>query len=257
MSEFTSEYYDADYFASQQGKEFRKGDGNKDYWGYRNPDGYWAGAYHIAKAWKDIFNLGKCPTDSGLCKTLDFGAGRGQFICALRQLGVEGWGFDWSGWVVQNRYKECQEGWLIKHDATIQWPYGNNSFDLTIGLDIMEHLYIDHIEYVISEMYRVSKRFIFLQIATIGGDSGTSLYEKGYILRKGDDIPVELQSVAVAGHVTVQSKKFWIGKLTECSKKIGDNWIFRDDLVLEFIRNVPKDVIANWLQNAIIIIERK
>jgi hypothetical protein len=57
--------------------------------------------------------------------------------------------------------------------------------------------------------------------------------------------------MAVAGHVTVQDREFWIGKLKR------DGWVFRDDLVLEFIKKVPVDVIANWVKNTLIVMEKK
>jgi SAM-dependent methyltransferase len=255
MSEFTSEYYDADYFASQQGKEFRKGDGNKDYWGYKNQYAEWYGAAPICKAWKEIFGLSKCNTEFGLCKALDVGCGRGTFTAYMRDVGIEAWGFDFSGWAVGNPYPRCDKGWIVQWDATDKkgWPYGSLAFDFVVALDFFEHLYADDIEYVISEMYRVSKRFIFLQIATVGGGSGTSLHEKGYILRKGEDISVELEGVAVAGHVTVQDRQFWIDNLM---RGRGGGWEIRDDLVEKFKGTVPKEVIANWVKNTIIVLQK-
>jgi len=88
--------------------------------------------------------------------------------------------------------------------------------------DFFEHIYIDDLDKVIDEMYRVARKWVFLQIAVVGGGSGYATHEKGYILRKGEPIPPELEGNAVAGHVTVQPREFWL---------------------------------RNWLQNLILVIE--
>lgn len=254
QNRFDSSYYDEKYFSDPKGKQFRRSDGSTANWGYQNPTGEWLGCKPIAEAWKDIFRLGKCNTDSGLCKVLDVGCGRGQFVTYLRDVGIEAWGFDYSSWAIQNPYPRCNKGWIRTHDATQTWPYGDNAFDLIIALDLFEHLYIDDIDLTIREMFRTTKKYIFLQIATIGGGSGSGLHDSGYILRKGEKVPVELEGMAVAGHVTVQDRQFWTDKL----KNVDNNnkFRFRDDIVLEFIKKVPSDVISNWVKNTLLILER-
>lgn len=254
---FTADYYNKDYFVTRQGKKFHNADGSQGGWSYDNPTGEWIGCGYIALAWKNIFKLHKCQTDSGLCKALDFGAGRGQFVTYLRDVGVEAWGFDFSEFAIKNPYPRCQKGWVISHDATVTWPYGNNSFDLTLGLDIFEHIYSDNLDFIINELFRVNKKWVFLQIAVCGsgGLQGNSGFN-GYILKKGDKVPVELESMAVAGHVTVQSRQFWIDKLLKDNKGNERKWRLRDDMVLEFIRQVPAAVIDNWLKNAVICMEK-
>jgi hypothetical protein len=245
MSDFDGTYYDYDYFASGQGKSYKRPDGRVEFWGYKNPDGFWDGCHPIAVAWKQIFSLEKCNTDTGLCKVCDIGCGRGQFVWALRNLGVEAWGFDFSRWAIENKYKNCQDGWIIQWDATKGWPYGDLSFDLTVVLDFFEHIYLEDLDFVISQMYRVSKKWIFLQIGTTP--------EKGYILKKGESIPVELEVNTVAGHVTVCKKEWWINKLLSGRE---DKWRLRDDMVADFVKRVDHAVIDNWIQNAIIVLER-
>lgn len=246
---FDGAYYDSLYFADSRGKEYRRPNGSIDYWGYRNLEGYWDGCYTIAKAWKEIFVLERCDTDTGLCKACDIGCGRGPFVWALRKFGIEAWGFDFSQWAIDNKYKGCEDGWIITHDATKGFPYGNKSFDLVMALDFYEHIYSDDLDFVIGEMYRVSKRWIFLQIST------TSNTEKGYILKKCEVVPIELEVNTVAGHVTVQQKEFWINKLNG-NMNNNNQFKYRDDLVQRFIELVPENVIANWTKNAIIVMER-
>lgn len=237
---FDSNYYNEDYFKTPNGKKYHKIDGSSGAWSYANPTGDWKGCVPIVKAWKQIFNL----NDKSI--VLDVGCGRGTFISYLRGIGIQTYGFDFSEWAINNPHPNCNRGWIIVHDATKEFPYGGSPFDFTICLDLMEHMYINDIDKVINEIYRVSNKWIFLQIATVS--SGT-----GYILNKGDIVPKELEGMAVAGHVTVQNKQFWINKLMNDKES---KWRLRDDKVSEFISKVPHAVISNWLQNTIIVLEK-
>lgn len=248
MSEFNETYYDYDYFASKEGKSFKRVDGSISRWGYMNPDGFWDGCFPIAVAWKYIFKLEGCNTDTGLCKICDVGCGRGQFVWALRTLGVEAWGFDFSKWAIENKYKGVQDGWIIQWDATKGWPYGDKSFDLVLALDIMEHVYEDDLNFVINQMYRVSKKWVFLQIGSTPAG--------GYILKKGESVPIELEVNTVAGHVTVCKREWWIEKLLKDDAGKERGWRLRNDIVEDFVNRVDHAVIGNWIQNTIIVLEK-
>jgi len=159
---FDEKYYDRKYFADPEGKEFRRSDGSIEYWGYRSLDGEWEGAGPIARAWKEVFEP---------LELLDVGAGRGTFVAYARDAGIEAEGFDFSKWAVsdEGRYPRCKADWLRLHDATEPWPYEDESFDLVVALDFFEHIYENELSFVISELFRVAKRYIFLQIATVDG----------------------------------------------------------------------------------------
>ncbi len=238
---FDKNYYDGNYFAIKDGKKFSRPDGSSGAWSYANPDGEWHGCKPIVEAWKELF---KCRNQ------LDIGCGRGTFIAYARAIGIEAYGFDFSEWAITHLYPACDSSWVCCKDATKEWGYADNSYDLITVLDLMEHLYTEDIDRVIDQMYRVARKYVFLQIATVGGGSGSGIHASGYILKKGELVPVELEAMAVAGHVTVQDREFWIQKLKR------DGWIFRDDLVLEFIKKVPIDVIANWVKNTMIVMEK-
>jgi len=241
--EFNASYYDEEYFAgSRGGKSFRRANGKIEHWSYFNPAGWWEGCVPIAKAWKTIFN----PKNM-----LDCGAGRGPFVLAARNEGIEAYGFDFSEWAVnEGRVEGCRADWLKLHDATKPWPWPDNSFDLCTALDFFEHIYIEDLDFVIAELYRVTRKWAFLQIAIVGGGSGYKIHEKGYILKKGEPIPHELEGNLVAGHVLVQPSDWWYDKLGQW------DWFPRRDLVNWFISLVPKEVLHNWLLNAIIVLEK-
>ena len=237
-NKFTSQYYNGEYFADPVGKAFHKSNGTIQHWGYRNPTGDFAGALSIARAWYILFR----PKNM-----LDVGAGRGTFIAYARKIGIEAEGFDFSEWAVKHRFWKCKRKWLRVHDATEPWPYRDNSFDLVTALDFYEHIYSDDLQFVIDEMYRVAKKWIFLQIAVAGSGGRQGQKEEGYILKKGEVIPMPLEGCAVAGHVTVQHESFWYQKFEH------SDWRPRRDLVKRFCSLVNPEVIKNWLLNSIII----
>ena len=234
---FDDKYYDANYFAILGGKKFNNPDGGEGEWSYANPEGEWLGCEPIVQAWKDMFK----PQNM-----LDVGCGRGTFCAYARAIGIEAYGFDFSEWSCTHLYTHCEGSWVKCADATQRWLYADRSFDLVTVLDLMEHLYTEDIDQVINEMYRVARKYIFLQIATVGSD----VNHKKYALKKGEPVPLELEGSAVAGHVTVQDREFWVDKLKR------DGWILRDDLVLDFYKRPPIHVISNWLKNTVLVLER-
>ena len=236
MKKFTPEYYDSKYFADEKGIEFTLPNGRKEYWGYLNPKGEFLGAQEITEAWKKMFTPDKM---------LDVGAGRGTVIAYARDAGIDAVGFDFSEWAVgdEGRYEKCNKEWLIQHDATEKWPYEDNSFPLVIALDFCEHIYDDDIDFVISEMFRVSSKWVFLLIATVDG-----IKETGYHLKKGEDIPWE-DGRTWAGHVTVDTEEWWIERFYR------DDVFLRRDMVNWFVSLVNPSILTNWLQNSILIME--
>lgn len=250
LDEFTAGYYNIDYFITLNGKKFKREDGKEYGWSYSNTTGEWHGCKSITEVWKDVFGL------TGSSKSLDIGCGRGTFIAYLVDLGINAQGFDFSEFSVNNLYSRCPKERVRRHDATLAWPYGDSVFDLVTALDIFEHLYLEDIDKVIDEMLRVTKKWVFLQIAGINGGSGAMIHDKCYILKRGEKISVRLEGMAVAGHVTVQTKEWWIDRLTKGIEKSGNKWKFRDDLISIFINKTPADVVSNWVKNIIIILER-
>ena len=234
---FTGKYYDKDYFQTPEGKKYHGSDGELHGWSYNNETGDWDGAYHITKAWKKVFD----------CDNLiDVGAGRGTFIAYAQQHEIDAIGFDYSPWAVgEGRFAKCEKEWLVEHDATKVWPYVDNCVDLVVALDFFEHIYEEDLPQVISEMFRVAKKYMFLEIAIVDGDK-----EKGYVLKKDEPVPAGLEGMAVAGHVTVRTEKWWMDRFEH------DDWIRRRDMENHFISLCPTGVLANWIQNSIIILER-
>lgn len=231
------EWYGRDYFVDHEGKKYRDDSGQIHGWSYENPTGEMQSADYIVRAWRKMFHPRKM---------LDVGTGRGTVVAYARKNRIEAYGFDFSKWALTDGlYKGCDSEWVKVHDATEPWPYDEEEFDLVTALDFYEHVFIDDLPVVESEMRRVSKRWCFLQIAVVGGD-----VQKGYVIRKGEEVPIELEANAVAGHVTVQHREWWIKRF----KALG----FRDrrDMLHTFSQLVYPPMVRNWWRNAIVILEK-
>jgi len=240
---FNGKYYNRDYFQTPAGKKYRATNGTIHGWSYENPDGEWAGAEPIAKAWKKVFEPHNL---------LDIGAGRGTFIAYARDAGIVAEGFDYSEWSISDdgRYPRCKSEWLKLHDATEPWPYKDNSFDLVVALDFFEHIYENDIDFVVGELFRVASKYVFLQIAVTGTGGLQGRDDIGYILRKGEPVQIGLEGCAVAGHVTVMPEFWWYDRLEH------EDWMVRRDMVHHFCSLVDSDIIHNWLLNSIIALEK-
>lgn len=240
---FDGSYYDKDYFQTPKGKKFRRADGTIDAWSYANPTGESSGCNQVVGAWKKMFQP----------KTmLDIGCGRGTLVAYARDVGIEAYGFDFSEWGLSNegRYPRCKPEWVKVHNATNPFPYPSGSFDLVTALDLLEHIYLPDVPKVIDEIYRVSKKWVFLQTAVAGSGGLQGRDETGYILEKGKPVPMELEGCAVAGHVTLRKEAWWYDMLER------DDWMPRKDMVQYFIGLVDSGIIHNWLLNSMIIMER-
>ncbi len=241
---FKGSYYDSEYFTGKTGgKSFETSDGSIQKWSYFNPSGEWTGCRHIVGAWKHMFD----PQN-----LLDVGCGRGQIIAYARDIDIEAEGFDFSEWAIgdEGRYKGTKAEWVKCHDATEKWPYPDNSFDLVVALDLLEHIYAEDIDFVLSEINRVARKWVFLQIAVSGTGGLQGRSEGGYSLEKNAAVPIGLEGCAVAGHVTVMPQSYWIDKIDL------DDLFLRRDLKEYFISLVPDDVIKNWILNSILVYEK-
>ena len=240
---FTSEYYDENYFVTPKGKKFRTTTQHLDGWSYANPEGEYLGCKDIVKAWKTIFS----PKEM-----LDVASGRGTFLTYARDFGINAVGFDFSEYGTKNLYPRCKSEWVKCHDATKPWPYADNSFDFVTVLDFFEHVYYEDLSQVIRELYRVANKWIFIQTAVSGGNGGSHGGEdkEGYILKKGEQLPIEREKYSVAGHVTLMNEAAWETILDDAQ------WMRRRDMEIWFKTLVPQDAISNWLKNSVIVLEK-
>jgi len=227
-AKFDQDYYDRDYFLADVtgGKTYRRPDGSEGKWGYFAKQ-RWSGWQGIIEPLKLLFRPKM---------VLDVGCGCGSFVREARIARVKAVGIDFSEYAIENALEGAKKYVSVGDARDIRFP--EDSFDFVLATDLMEHIYLEDVDRVIGELCRVSSKWIFLQIATVGmKDKPTD----GYILRKGEPIPLEIEVYTVAGHVLVQSETWWEERL----KRPG--WRMRPDIVDKFRRLVkPPELIANW-----------
>jgi glycosyltransferase involved in cell wall biosynthesis len=236
---FGPEWYDRDYFDTGK-KTYLTPNGQIKQWGYlESSTKNWLGWKEIIEGIIQLFNLSpnhSCKQSHILSPTviLDAGTGCGGFVHFGRKAGLEVWGFDFSEYACKHAFGEAKK-YMVKADARYI-PFKDKSFHLVTALDLLEHIYEQDLDKVVSELQRVCIGSIFYLIgATMSED------DEHFTLRKGEIPPVKWQATAIAGHVNVRPcERYWKKKL------VNDEWVLRDDLVEKFRELVPKNVLANW-----------
>jgi 2-polyprenyl-3-methyl-5-hydroxy-6-metoxy-1,4-benzoquinol methylase len=228
---FGSTYYDEEYYVGANGGKVHNPEAGKDgHWSYYNTTGEWLGAEDVMKGIQTVLQ----PKN-----ILDVGCGRGTFVGWGRRLGMDMIGIDFSHWAIQHPYPAAG-GHIHWGDAT-DIKCADQSFDLVVAFDIMEHIYSEDLEKVVSELRRTSKRFIMYNIAVCEP-------AERYDLRKNQLPDKKQMTTAVPGHVHMETHEYWETHLCR------DGWKSRPDLVTAFRAMVPPDVLGNW--KCIIIAEK-
>ncbi len=222
---FGPEHYDKEYFVGAQGGlSFVTLQGEVKQWSYYNPDGEWLGAEPIIAAIKKLLNP---------INMLDAGCGRGTFTAYAKELGIDAAGIDFSKWAIDHPHPKAKG--LIQLGDVRDIQLEDKSIDLVFATDICEHIYDEDTDKMITEFQRVSRKWIFYNIGALMANS-----DEHFVLKKGEVPPLKWQVTAVAGHVNVRPCEYWRQKVT------SEHWKLRDDLVEEFRKLVPEDVLAAW-----------
>lgn len=102
--------------------------------------------------------------------------------------------------------------------SALNLPFKNNSFDLVISSDTLEHIAPEDIDRVIDNIVRVSKKYIFMQICT-----------KKDIAPWGKIIGRKL-------HLTIRNIEWWIEKFKNNLREIPTEIIYLKDNAFCFRR---------------------
>jgi 2-polyprenyl-3-methyl-5-hydroxy-6-metoxy-1,4-benzoquinol methylase len=85
-------------------------------------------------------------------KVLDLGCGPGVLVREMQEIGIDARGVDISRWCVENAVTG-----EIYHGSALALPFADNTFDLQISQDVMEHIHPDDLNQALREQIRVSK----------------------------------------------------------------------------------------------------
>jgi SAM-dependent methyltransferase len=215
---FPEDHYDGRYYGTDRDSRHRGGlSGYERY--DRDTSNANAAAYLV---WRSF------PTRTHL----DVGCATGFVVEALRELGIDAWGSDISGWAVDHATSGAL-GRLRRGDLTKRLPYRSGLFDSVTALETLEHLPPEAIPHAMTELRRVCRGYLIATIPSFGPrDTGPAGWfeaklpdevldrYRGY----GPDYegPVPLEDLArdiegnpIEGHLTIASFSWWRNRFVE------------------------------------------
>jgi ubiquinone/menaquinone biosynthesis C-methylase UbiE len=98
---------------------------------------------------------------------LDVGCGTGYTILSFMLHKKQVWGVESCDYLLDTTLHTYFKMGMIKKGRIQEIPHPENSFDLIYCTDVLEHIPEEDVEKSISELVRVSKRYIFLTICTM------------------------------------------------------------------------------------------
>jgi len=232
LTEITQEYYDEDYFLTGS-KVYYSADGKEKRWGYIDY-GPWPGWPMVFNAVKRLFTPQR---------VLDVGCATGPFVHECLKNGVEAWGIDYSVWAISHPFGDAK-GRILLRDVTHGIGFRDRQFDLVVCFDTLEHIYLEDLNKALDEIERVADRWLFFNICTAAKD------DEVFSLKRGEKVPLDLQGIAVSGHVNIQKREWWLNLF----KKRG--WKNRDNMVRDFIK-LTQGKLTNWKPDYLFIMEVK
>lgn len=97
---------------------------------------------------------------------LEVGTGNGDGLKKMLSSGKEARGIEYSNYLYENLLKEkFPNGEIIEGDAA-DIPFADKSFDMIVSFDVLEHIPEARIDKVISELARVSSKYVFVTISS-------------------------------------------------------------------------------------------
>jgi len=103
-------------------------------------------------------------------RSLDVGAGTGSLVRALLALGVEAEGVDVSGVAVEYASRLAPNRFV--RGSVLKLPFDDAQFDTVIAVYSLEHLASDDVPRALLELRRVTRRNVYVRIATVADEIG-------------------------------------------------------------------------------------
>lgn len=133
-------------------------------------DGYWSQEPEITASDADVAGLADSIVRScGRLPMLDVGCGEGGLVRALLRHGVDAYGVDVSRVVVARAGAVLPDRFSV--GSMLALPFPCNAFETITATDCLAHLSAEDVPAALKEFARVTRRFVYLEIATTeGGD---------------------------------------------------------------------------------------
>lgn len=100
----------------------------------------------------------------GVGRTLDIGSGEGLLVASLLRRGVDAHGIDVSELATERSNKRMPG--RFTHGSVLALPFADASFQTVVSTNCMEHLAPEDVPKALKEIHRVTRRYVFLQLAT-------------------------------------------------------------------------------------------
>lgn len=146
---FDAGFFDREYFEGKKG----------EYRGYKEKKiKYWL--YKLVNMFRALaIRLSFRPK-----KVLDVGCGLGLMVKYLRMLGVDAYGVDISNYALLKAEKEVKS--YLKRGSVLNLPFEDDSFDLVVSYDVLEHIPRRKAGKAVKECMRVSNKYCLHKIFT-------------------------------------------------------------------------------------------
>lgn len=230
-------YYDRDYFDTGSKKIVDRVTGKEKVWGYCGTD--WQGNFFVVNGILKTFK-------GEIGSVLDVGCGQGSFTDYALKCGLRAKGYDFAEYAVATAHN-LAKGRIFQSDVTQGIPEPDLSYDLIFCSDMVEHIRKSKIEAVVQEFYRITRKWVFFQFPVVDKTEDVFDFELEEH-KSASELHRLYEHFMIAGHLDMDLRSWWDALF------VGNGFKIRDDLVVEFRTNTPREVLANWFN--IIILEK-
>lgn len=171
--------------------------------------------------WTKIFRVLKDILD--IHSVLDAGCGCASSIAQALDVGLDAHGIDFSEIAISLAFEKAKDKIEIGDLRAI--PYPDNSFDLVLTSSVLEHIHGTEIDTVLSELARVSKKWIFFNIDGLEEHIAIAGYDR----------------LAGGEHATIKPMGWW-------HKRLSEQMDINEFLTHKFIKLVPSSFHLDSLQ---------
>ncbi len=155
-------------------------------------------------------------------RVLDVGCARGYTVHRLMRAGLFAVGVDYSEYAVLTSPREARP-FVMQGDA-LALPFADETFDLIICIETLEHLWPSQVPQAIAELARVTSDWVFLSIPSFGfNDFGPcampiitpSHVEDAKANRPFRELSIDPKGLPHHGHLTAATYRWWTERLAE------------------------------------------
>lgn len=188
-------------------------------------------------------------------KVIDIGCGLGYVVKHLRRDGVEANGIDYSQSFINSAPLKLRKYLSVGDIANID--FNDNSFDLVICMEVLEHLPLKLVDIAIDELKRICTGSIFVTIPSYGpngyGPYGLPLNENTWFEDAKRNISfsqivVDGNGIPDCGHITLATYKWWTEKFLQHN-------LIRDGRLELMINNDQELNLRRWNWNIYVLHE--